>query len=58
MRKILVAVDLQKDFIDGSLTVPGAADFIPVINGAKKKFGHVLSTRLSRNARNAHDAVL
>ena len=38
MRKILVAVDLQKDFIDGSLTVPGAAAFIPVINDVKHRF--------------------
>lgn len=34
MRKILVAVDLQNDFIDGSLTVPGAAGVIPVIKKA------------------------
>ena len=44
MRKILVAVDLQKDFIDGSLTVPGAADFIPVINEAKHKFDLIYFT--------------
>lgn len=30
-RKILVVVDLQKDFIDGTLAVPGAADVIPEI---------------------------
>lgn len=31
MRKILVAVDLQNDFIDGSLAVPGAGSVIPII---------------------------
>lgn len=30
-RKILVVVDLQKDFIDGSLAVPGAASVVPEI---------------------------
>lgn len=44
MRKILLAVDLQKDFIDGSLTVPGAADFIPVINAAKNDYDLVYFT--------------
>lgn len=44
MRKILVAVDLQKDFIDGSLTVPGAASVIPVINEAKHRFDLVYFT--------------
>lgn len=34
MRKILVAVDLQNDFIDGSLAVPGAGKVIPVIKEA------------------------
>ncbi|MBR4809372.1 MAG: isochorismatase family protein [Bacteroidales bacterium] len=44
MRKILVAVDLQNDFIDGSLTVPGAADVIPVINAAKHDYDLVYFT--------------
>ena len=34
-RKILLAVDLQKDFIDGTLTVPGAYLVIPEINKVK-----------------------
>lgn len=44
MRKILVAVDLQNDFIDGSLTVPGAADVIPVINDALGNYDLVYFT--------------
>lgn len=44
MRKILVAVDLQNDFINGSLTVPGAEDVIPVINAAKHDFDLVYFT--------------
>ena len=44
MRKILIAVDLQNDFIDGSLAVPGAADVIPVINAAKHDYDLVYFT--------------
>ena len=44
MRKILVAVDLQNDFIDGSLTVPGAAGVIPVIDAAKHDYDMVYFT--------------
>ena len=43
-RTILLAVDLQKDFIDGTLTVPGAADVIPVINNVKGRFDLVYFT--------------
>ena len=43
-RKILLAVDLQKDFIDGTLTVKDAFKVIPVINEAKKKFDLVYFT--------------
>ena len=44
MRKILVAVDLQNDFIDGSLAVPNAADVIPIINAAKHDYDLVYFT--------------
>lgn len=37
-RKILLVVDVQRDFIDGTLAVPGAERIIPVINGIKKDF--------------------
>lgn len=37
-RKILLVVDVQRDFIDGTLAVPGAGKIIPVINGIKKDF--------------------
>lgn len=43
-RTILLAVDLQKDFIDGTLTVPGAAGVIPVINDVKGRFDLVYFT--------------
>ncbi len=43
-RKILLAVDLQKDFIDGSLTVPEAWKVIPVINEVKRHFDLVCFT--------------
>jgi len=44
MRKILLAVDLQNDFIDGSLAVPGAGEVIPVINAAKHNYDLVYFT--------------
>lgn len=44
MRKILLAVDLQNDFIDGSLAVPGAGSVIPVINAAKHNYDLVYFT--------------
>jgi nicotinamidase-related amidase len=43
-RSILLAVDLQKDFIDGSLTVPGAHLVIPEINRVKSDFDLVYFT--------------
>ena len=44
MRKILVAVDLQNDFISGSLQVPDAGDVIPVINAHKQEYDMVYFT--------------
>ena len=44
MSKILLAVDLQNDFIDGALTVPGATSVIPEINNVKKSFDLVYFT--------------
>ena len=44
MRKILVAVDLQNDFISGSLNVPGADAVIPVIKGAVNDYDLVYFT--------------
>lgn len=43
-RTILLAVDLQKDFIDGTLTVPEAYKVIPVINAVKADFDLVYFT--------------
>ena len=40
----MLAVDLQKDFIDGSLTVKDAYKVIPVINEEKNKFDLVYFT--------------
>lgn len=44
VRKILLVVDVQRDFIDGTLAVPGAERIIPVINGIKKDFDLVCFT--------------
>lgn len=43
-RKILLAVDVQRDFIAGSLAVPGAERIIPEINAIKKRFERVYFT--------------
>lgn len=43
-RKILLAIDLQKDFIDGSLTVKDADQVIPIINEIKNDFDLVYFT--------------
>ncbi len=43
-RKILLVVDVQRDFIDGTLAVPDAERIIPVINGIKKDFDLVYFT--------------
>lgn len=44
MAKILLVVDVQKDFIDGALIVPGAADVLPEINRIKGSFDLVYFT--------------
>lgn len=43
-RKILLVVDVQRDFIDGALAVPEAERIIPVINEIKKDFDLVYFT--------------
>ena len=43
-RKILLVVDAQRDFIDGSLAVPGAEAIIPEINRIKGGFDNVYFT--------------
>ena len=44
MRNILLIIDLQKDFIYGSLTVPGATQVLPAINEVKNRFDFVYFT--------------
>lgn len=44
MRNILLVVDLQKDFIDGTLAVPDAGSVVPVINNVKGGFDRVYFT--------------
>ena len=44
MRNILLAIDLQKDFIYGTLTVPGATAVLPAINAVKDRFDLVYFT--------------
>lgn len=43
-RSILLAVDLQKDFIDGALAVPGASAILPEIDAVKREFDLVYFT--------------
>lgn len=43
-RKILLVVDVQRDFIDGSLAVPGAERIVPEINRIKNGFDKVYFT--------------
>lgn len=43
-RKILLVVDVQRNFIDGSLAVPGAERIIPEINKIKGGFDKVYFT--------------
>jgi len=39
MKRVLIVVDVQHDFIDGSLAVPNAREIIPFIN-EKLEYGH------------------
>ncbi len=43
-RDILVVVDLQKDFIDGNLSIPNGTAVIPYIDSIKTKFDQVWFT--------------
>ena len=36
-KKLLIAVDLQKDFIDGALGTPQAQQILPAVRGRKGK---------------------
>ena len=38
----LLVVDVQNDFISGTLAVPSAADIVPMINGVREKFDAVV----------------
>lgn len=42
---ILIVVDVQNDFISGSLAIPGARDIVPVINRLIAGFEHVIVTQ-------------
>src|SRR5262245_57131031 len=41
----LVVVDVQNDFVCGSLAIPGARDIVPVINRLVVMFPHVIVTQ-------------
>jgi len=41
----LIIVDVQNDFIDGTLAVPGAIDVLPVINRIAEKFDLLFATQ-------------
>lgn len=42
---VLVLVDIQNDFVSGTLAIPGAADIIPVVNRLAARFPHVIVTQ-------------
>lgn len=42
--KVLLVVDLQKDFIDGSLQAANGLDVVPVVNGLKNDFDRICFT--------------
>jgi nicotinamidase/pyrazinamidase len=39
---VLIVVDVQVDFVSGSLAIPGSESIIPVINGLMQRFRHVV----------------
>ena len=46
MKKILVVIDMQKDFVDGALGTPEAVAIVPdVVKEIKKKYDKVFVTR-------------
>lgn len=46
MSKILIVVDMQKDFVDGSLGTKEAVEIVPaVVNEIKKEYDHIFFTR-------------
>ena len=46
MKKILVVIDMQKDFVDGALGTPEAVAIVPgVVKEIKKKNDKVFVTR-------------
>ena len=42
---VLIVVDVQNDFVSGSLAIPGARDIVPVINRLVAGFEHVIVTQ-------------
>ena len=42
---VLIVVDVQNDFVSGSLAIPGARDIVPVINHLIGGFQHVVVTQ-------------
>ncbi|MCC6777344.1 MAG: nicotinamidase [Hyphomicrobiales bacterium] len=42
---VLIIVDVQNDFVSGSLAIPGARDIVPVINRLVVGFEHVIVTQ-------------
>lgn len=39
---VLLVVDVQNDFVSGSMAIPGAKSIVPVINGLARIFTHVI----------------
>ena len=42
---VLLIVDVQNDFVSGSLAIPQAETIVPVINGLVGKFDHVIAAQ-------------
>jgi nicotinamidase/pyrazinamidase len=42
---VLIVVDVQNDFISGSLAIPGADGVVPVLNRLAARFEHVIVTQ-------------
>jgi nicotinamidase/pyrazinamidase len=42
---VLIVVDVQNDFVSGSLAIPGAREIVPIINRVAAGFEHVVVTQ-------------
>jgi len=45
VKDALLVIDVQNDFVDGSVAIAGAAAIVPVINRLSRRFHHVVFTK-------------